>query len=97
MMSQTTLVWIDQNECMGAGTCAQIAPEVFVPIGDGLWGVAETAPYFAAPVIFNGGSGTGEGPAGHNGRARVPAELHDIVVEAIDECPGECIYIEPVN
>lgn len=60
-MSQTSVVWIDQDECMGAGTCGEIAPEVFVPIGDGLWGVAETAPYFEVPVVFNGGSGPGEG------------------------------------
>lgn len=96
-MSHAALVWIDQNECMGAGTCAQIVPEVFEDIGQGLWGVAEKAPYFEIPVLFNGGNGSGQGPAGHAGKARVPAELIDDVVDAVDECPGECIYLEPVS
>ena len=96
-MSHAALVWVDQNECMGAGTCAQIAPEVFKPIGDGLWAVAESAPCFENPIVFNGGNGPGEGPSGQDGMARIPAELHDVVLDAIDECPGECIYIEAVS
>jgi len=82
---------------MGAGTCAQIAPEVFKPIGDGLWAVAESAPFFSAPMVFSGGNGPNEGPAGNSGKARVPSELLDYVVDAVDECPGECIYMEPAS
>ena len=96
-MSHKALIWIDQNECMGAGTCEQIAPEMFQPIGDGLWAVAENAQYFQQPVVFDGGAGPNHGPDGFTGKARVPEELLDIAVEAIDECPGECIYMEPAS
>ena len=30
-----TRVWIDADACMGAGTCAQIAPDVFQARHDG--------------------------------------------------------------
>ena len=96
-MSHQALVWIDQDECMGAGTCEQIAPDLFKPIGDGLWAVAESAPFFAAEVVFSGKTGPGEGPAGHQGQARVPGDLMEAVVDAVEECPGECIYVEPAN
>ena len=96
-MAHKALVWIDQNECMGAGTCEQIAPEVFRPVGDGLWAVAEGANYFSEPVVFDGEDGPGHGPSGFAGKARVPEELMDLVLEAADECPGECIYVEPAT
>ena len=94
-MSHQALVWIDQDECMGAGTCEQIAPAVFKPIGDGQWGVAESYPYFTTPTTFSGRVGPGEAPGGFEGRARVPDELMEAVVDAVAECPGECIYLEP--
>jgi ferredoxin len=90
-------VWIDQHECMGAGTCEQIAPGVFRPIGDGLWAVAEQPPHFSESVIYDGGAGQGHGPQGAAGKARVPLALLDDVVEAAEECPGECIYVEPAS
>ena len=93
-MSHKALIWIDQNECMGAGTCEQIAPEMFRSMGDGLWAVRESAEYFEQPIIFDGGAGPGRGPLGSAGMARVPAELMDLALETIDECPGECIYME---
>jgi ferredoxin len=33
-------------------------------------------------------------PGGSAGMAGVPSELEDAVVEASEECPGECIFIE---
>ncbi len=80
---------------MGAGTCEQIAPEMFQSMGDGLWAVAESPAFFEQPIVFDGGAGPGHGPAGSTGKARVPEELMDLAPEVIDECPGECIYMEP--
>jgi ferredoxin len=33
-------------------------------------------------------------PGGSAGMAGVPADLEEAVVEASEECPGECIFIE---
>lgn len=87
-------VWIDPVECMGAGTCEQIAPEVFYPRGDGTWVVKEDASFFGASVFFDGVAAPGHGPAGSNGTARIPEQLLDAVVDAAEQCPGECIYME---
>ena len=88
-------VWIDTELCMGAGTCEQIAPDVFRARPDGLWAVAESRERFELETIFDGGSGPGHGPAGAVGVARVPVESESLVVEAADECPAECIYVLP--
>jgi ferredoxin len=32
-------------------------------------------------------------PGGAQGLADVPAEFEDAVIEASEECPGECIFI----
>lgn len=87
-------VWIDTDECMGAGTCAQIAPQTFVDRGDGVWAVKESAAFFESEVVFDGLAGEGHGPDGHEGRARVPESLLDLVIEAAEECPGECIHVD---
>lgn len=88
------VVWIDRDECMGAGTCAQIAPHVFVERNDGTWAVKEDQSYFPNHMVFDGMSGEGHGPDGVQGRARVPEQLLDLVVEAAEECPAECIFVE---
>jgi ferredoxin len=87
-------VWIDGDECMGAGTCAQIAPEVFHERDDGIWAVMESSSHFGETVVFDGRDGPGHGPEGYQGRARVPDELVELVIEAAEECPGECIHVE---
>ena len=87
-------VWIDADLCMGAGTCEQIVPEVFYDRGDGLWAVGESSAHFGQTVIFDGSTGDGQGPDGSTGVARVPRNLSDLVLEAADECPAECIYLE---
>jgi len=87
-------VWIEGNECLGAGTCSDLVPEVFHDRGDGIWAVKEDGSYFGNTVVFDGRSGEGHGPDGYQGRARIPGELLDLVVEAAEECPAECIYVE---
>lgn len=76
-------VWIDADECMGAGTCEQIAPAVFAPL-DGVWTVKEDARHFGVTRVM---------PAG--AAARVPEELVDDVLDAAEQCPGACIFVAP--
>lgn len=72
-------VWIDQELCMGAGTCASIAPAVFALGDDGLAYVKD------GPRVLRGGP-EGLGP--------VPATMVDDTIEAAEACPAECIYIQ---
>ena len=87
-------VWIDRDECLGAGTCEQIAPDIFTERTDGTWAVKEDQAHFGATTIFDGSGNPGTGPDGVAGRARVPEALVDLVVEAAEECPAECIFVE---
>jgi ferredoxin len=79
-------VWIDQDLCTGDGLCEEIAPDVFVLLDDGLAYVREGDKIFAAS------EGNPEGAAG---LAAIPEGQLDLVVESAEECPGECIFIEP--
>lgn len=74
-------VWIDQDLCTGDGLCEEIAPAVFTLLDDGLAYVKE------GPKVFN--------PGGKEGLAAVPSGMEDDVIESAEECPGECIFIEP--
>jgi ferredoxin len=67
---------------------------VFRARHDGTWAVKEDAAHFGVTVVFDGLAGEGHGPDGFEGRARVPAHLLDLVIEAAEECPGECIHLE---
>ena len=75
-------VWIDQDLCTGDGLCEEIAPSVFTLLDDGLAYVKE------GDKVFNE-------PGGADGLAGFPDPMMDSVVEAAEECPGECIFIEP--
>src|SRR6202021_545328 len=75
-------VWIDQDLCTGDGLCEEIAPAVFTLLDDGLAYVKE-------------GSDVKNEPGGSAGMAMVPEDLEEAVQEASEECPGECIFIEP--
>ena len=75
-------VWIDQDLCTGDGLCEEIAPSVFTLLDDGLAYVKEGAKVFSDP-------------GGPDGLANVPDNMLDATVESAEECPGECIFIEP--
>ncbi len=74
-------VWIDQDLCTGDGLCEEIAPAVFHLQDDGLAYVKE-------------GDKILDDPGGTEGLANVPDDLKEAVIEAAEECPGECIFIE---
>ncbi len=79
-------VWIDQDLCTGDGLCEEIAPDVFVLLDDGLAYVRDNGKIYAAAK---------GNPQGAAGVALVRAGQEDITVESAEECPGECIFIEP--
>ncbi len=83
-------VWIDQDLCTGDGLCAEIAPDVFFGQDDGLYYVKESPENFGSEKLFDGKGN----PAGAEGMARVPEDGLDRVIEAAEECPGECIFID---
>jgi len=85
------MVWIDQDLCTGDGICEEITPDVFVGRDDGLWVVKEESKHFDKTVVFDGE----DAPDGARGMARVPDNLIDDVIESAEECPGECIMLEP--
>ena len=88
-------VWIDADLCTGDGICAEIAPAVFFMEDDGLAYVKESKEHFpdlSADKTFNEHMGEG---GTVNGLARIPDALLDDVIESAEECPGECIFIEP--
>ncbi len=74
-------VWIDQDLCTGDGLCEEICPAVFTLQDDGLAYVKEGSDVFMEP-------------GGSQQMALVPEDLEDAVVEASEECPGECIFVE---
>jgi ferredoxin len=85
-------VWIDQDLCTGDGLCAEICSDVFAMHDDGLAYVKEVAwPNLLGP------DGSGPGPKYQMGEglADVPDALLSDVIDAAEECPGECIFIEP--
>ncbi len=82
----TMKVWIDQDLCTGDGLCEEIAPDVFVLLDDGLAYVRE------AETIYASAEGNAEGA---EGMASFSEAQVDLVVESAEECPGECIFIEP--
>lgn len=81
-------VWIDQTICTGDGLCQEIAPEVFFSFDDGL--------YYVKQVNDKTGLDENGQPKLQMGRglADVPDHLLDSVIEAAEECPGECIFLE---
>lgn len=84
-------VWIDQDLCTGDGLCAEIAPDVFQMHSDGLAYVKEVHwPNLLGP------EGKGPGPVLQmaSGTATVPDSLFEDVIQAAEDCPGECIFIE---
>ena len=81
-------VWIDQDLCTGDGLCAEIEPTIFEMHDDGLAYVKEAS----WSNILNGGSEPVLQMS--DGTATVPEDLLPNVIDAAEECPGECIFIE---
>jgi len=81
-------VWIDQDLCTGDGLCAEICPSIFFGHTDGL--------YYVKDVDDESGLENGE-PKNQMGAGTVPIpeKLLSDVIEAAEECPGECIFIDP--
>ncbi|MEM7141729.1 MAG: ferredoxin [Actinomycetota bacterium] len=77
-------VWIDQDLCTGDGICVDACPDVFVILEDGIAYVRE------GELIMND-------PGGHTGIARVAPMDETAVIEAAGACPGECIFISPIE
>jgi ferredoxin len=74
-------VWIDQDLCTGDGLCLDHCPDVFVQLEDGI-----------AYVRQDGHPGND--PGGSGSLAWVPTRHHRAVINAAEDCPGECIFIE---
>lgn len=71
-------VWIDGDACTGVGLCESACPEVFTMASDGI-----------AHVVDRSGS-----VLASNTAAEFADALLDNVLEAAEDCPEECIYIE---
>jgi ferredoxin len=73
-------VWIDQDLCTGDGLCEQIAPDVFTLLDDGL------------AYVKNPNGKVQSDPARAEGIAPVSEDQLELTLEAMEECPGECIF-----
>lgn len=80
-------VWIEQDDCTGCGQCPEIAPPVFDMHNDGLAYVKADTKNLE---MVNGQPKY----RGVLGAVAVREGLEDAVIEAAQECPGDCIYIE---
>ena len=72
-------VWIDQKACVGNGVCEDICPEVFVLVEGDIAYIRD---------------GDGLLPEGPRGVLSVPRSHDAAVIEAAEECPAGCIYLE---
>ena len=72
-------VWIDQDCCTGAGLCVDHCPELFVVLEDGIGYV-----HLGGLVISEAQRAVG-----------VPRRYEQAALDAVERCPGECIYLEP--
>ncbi len=74
-------MWIDQDLCTGDGLCVDHCFEVFTLLEDGI-------AYVCSAV------GPENDPGGAGSQVEVAERLHQDVIAAADDCPGECIFIE---
>jgi ferredoxin len=74
-------VWIDQDLCTGDGLCVDHCPEIFVLLEDG--------------ISYDVDDGrVCHDPGGPEETAFVPERLVPAVIDAAEDCPGECIFLE---
>jgi ferredoxin len=78
-------VWIDPDQCTGAGLCVDQCPDLFVVLEDGI----------ACLVGPNGQPTTDE--VGVAAIMPVPRKLIEPALAAALSCPGECIFLEEIN
>ena len=78
MSDEEVRVWIDQKLCTGDGLCVQVAPEVFEFGSDGLAYVKQEED---GDLLTEGA------------QADVSDRLRLDVIDAADECPGNCIHV----
>lgn len=78
--------------CTGDGLCAEIEPSIFEMADDGLAYVKEVE----WPSIINDGNNSQADPIYQmgTGMATVPEPNLEAVIEAAEECPGECIFLQ---
>jgi ferredoxin len=74
-------VWVDQDLCTGDGLCEEICPSLFVLGDDGL-------------SYTRDASGVRDQPGGAASAVDVPSAHEDAVLDAAEDCPGECIFVE---
>ena len=73
-------VWIDQDCCTGAGLCVDHCPELFIVLEDGIGYVHDGAQIVSDPARPS---------------VTVPRRYERAAIDAVERCPGECIYLEP--
>jgi ferredoxin len=73
-------VWIDQDCCTGAGLCVDHCPELFIVLEDGIGYVHEGRSVISDP---------------QHPSVVVPRRYEQAAIDAVERCPGECIYVEP--
>lgn len=78
-MSEEVRVWIEHKLCTGDGLCVQYAPDVFEFGDDGCAYVKREA---EGELLKEPGE-----------QADVPERLRLDVIDAADECPGNCIHV----
>ena len=86
-------VWIDQDLCTGDGLCVEICPPLFEMHDDGLAYVKEAD----WPTLYSKDGKTAQEEPIYQmaeGMADVPEPLLETAIEAAEECPGECIYLD---
>ena len=73
-------VWIDQDCCTGAGLCVDHCPELFIVLDDGIGYVHDGHTIIAGEERVS---------------LPVPHRYEQAAIDAVERCPGECIYVEP--
>jgi ferredoxin len=76
----TMRVWIDQDCCTGAGLCVDHCPELFIVLDDGIGYVRDGMTVMTDP----------DDPS-----VAVPRRYEQAAIDAVERCPGECIFLEP--
>ena len=77
-------VWIDQDLCTGDGLCIEICDEVFA------WGDPKQGHDSTLAYVHTDGK-----QYSMLETVPVPDDLLEATIDAAEDCPGLCIFIEP--